>query len=267
MNCPNGHGKMPIKSIAKKVKFRGVDVTIQAEQHVCKVCGIEVGTLEQTAEMQRAISDAYRKGAELLTGREIRELRKQMNLTQAELADKINVGIASIKRWETGLIQTKSMDSALRRVFGSVKVEDMYSGNRDFSIPRIKLVLLEFEAQLGKQLIKEGDKMLFAAKYLWYADMLAYKELGCSMTGATYAALRLGPQLNNYRDLIEDIINADETAAEPLTREENKIISRISKKCPHKWDIYNAAHREGVWKKRAMGEIIPYSDAAELTEI
>ena len=28
--------------------------------------------------------------------------------------DAMNVGIASIKRWETGMIQTKSMDHALR---------------------------------------------------------------------------------------------------------------------------------------------------------
>lgn len=55
MNCPNGHGFMPIKKIAKKITFRNVALTVQAKQHVCKVCGLETGTLQQTAAIQQAI--------------------------------------------------------------------------------------------------------------------------------------------------------------------------------------------------------------------
>jgi len=267
MNCPNGHGKMPIKSIDKKVRFRGVDVTIQAEQHVCKVCGLEAGTLEQTAEVQRTISDAYRKKAGLLTGQEIRDLRRKMKLTQSDLAKLMDVGIASIKRWETGLIQSRSMDLALRMAFKNKRSADDCTGNRNFSIPRIKLVLAAFETFLKKDLLIEGDRMLYSAKYLWYADMLSYRDSGRSMTGATYAALPLGPQLNNYRDLIKDIIKADVKASEALTKEELKIITKISAVFPNKRDVYDAAHREVIWKRRANGEIIPYSDAAKLTEI
>lgn len=39
MNCPNGHGKMMIKKMAKSTNFRGVDIAFQAEYHVCPVCG------------------------------------------------------------------------------------------------------------------------------------------------------------------------------------------------------------------------------------
>ncbi|MBW2105579.1 MAG: DUF4065 domain-containing protein [Deltaproteobacteria bacterium] len=66
---------------------------------------------------------------------------------------------------------------------------------------------------LGKRILKRRDKMLFAAKYLWYADMVAFRDLGKSMTGSAYAALPYGPQLNNYRELIDEIKNADETSA------------------------------------------------------
>jgi hypothetical protein len=31
--------------------------------------------------------------------------------------------------------------------------------------------------------------------------------------------------------------------------------------------VYDAAHQEIVWKRKATGEIIPYSDSAELTAI
>ena len=50
-----------------------------------------------------------------------------------------------------------------------------------------------FEQKLGRVLLKKTDRMLYAAKYLWYADMVAYRDLGAGMTGAGYAALPLGP--------------------------------------------------------------------------
>ncbi|MBW2038502.1 MAG: type II toxin-antitoxin system MqsA family antitoxin [Deltaproteobacteria bacterium] len=267
MNCPNGHGAMQIKKLDKSITFRGVDITFQAEYYVCLVCGIEVGTIDQAAATQRAISDAYRKMVGLLTGKEIRERRKKLGLTQDDLARRMSVGIASIKRWEGGLIQSKSMDKALRTALQGQTVGDIYTGNRVLSIPRIKLVLRQFESILGKRLLVKNDRMLYAAKYLWYADMVAFRELGESMTGSTYARLPWGPQLNNYRDLIDEIKNADETMAEPLTVEEKRIITRIAKTFPKKSMVYQATHNEIVWERKTSGELIPYTNSAELTEI
>ena len=218
MNCPNGHGKMSSKKIDKTMNFRGVDINFQVEHHVCPVCGIEAGDIDQTATTQKAISDAYRQKVNLLTGNEIREGRSKLKLSQEALAKRMNVGIASIKRWEGGLIQSKAMDKALRLALQGQIPGDNYTGNRTFSIPRIKLVLRQFESILGKRILIKRDKMLFAAKYLWYVDMVAFRELGESMTGSTYAALPYGPQLNNYRDLIDEIKNADESMGEHLSQ-------------------------------------------------
>ena len=126
-------------------------------------------------------------------------------------------------------------------------------------------MLKEFESVLGKHILKKNDKMLFAAKYLWYADMVAHRETGESLTGSTYAALPYGPQLNNYKDLIQDIIEADESEAKPLSREEKRIITRIAMKFPEERMAYEAAHKEKIWKKQPNGAIIPYTDSAELT--
>lgn len=71
--------------------------------------------------------------------------------------------------------ETKSMDKVLRRyLIGEVSEN---TGNRDFSIPRFLLVLMAFQAAFGRVIMKENDKMLFTAKYLWYADMIAKKKL------------------------------------------------------------------------------------------
>jgi hypothetical protein len=61
MKCPNGHGKLKITRTEEKMKFRGVDILIPAEQYSCPVCNIKAGTIEQTSAIQRAILKAYRK--------------------------------------------------------------------------------------------------------------------------------------------------------------------------------------------------------------
>jgi len=265
MDCPSGHRKMILRKTKKTITFRGVKIIVPTEHYRCTTCGIEAGTVEQTARIQKTIADAYRREVNLLTGDEIVEKRKRLSLTQEGLAKRMNVGIASIKRWEGGTIQSKSMDHALRIALGGQSVGDSCTGNRAFSIPRIKLVVKAFESVLGKHILKKNDKMLFAAKYLWYADMVAHRETGESMTGATYAALPYGPQLNNYKDLIEDIMKAAESKADALSPEEKRIIARIAFKFPEERMAYDAAHKEKIWKKQPNGAIIPYTDSADIT--
>jgi len=267
IKCPSGHGEMRQKKIHKTVTFRGMEVPLVTKAYVCTECGLEAGTVASAGVVQRTIANAYRKKAGLLTGTEIRDLRKERGLTQKQLADLLKVGVASIKRWETGLIQSKAMDHVLSVHLKGQNPINKYSGDREFSIERIKLVAKAMENALGKKLLKKTDKMLFTAKYLWYADMAAYRCLGKSMTGSTYAALKYGPQLNNYRDLVDNIKKADETNTQPLTADEMNIIDKISKEFPNERMVYDAAHREKVFKETPIGALIPYSRAFDLTEI
>ena len=113
-NCPAGHGEMTLRRLDKSTTFRGVDVAYQTETFVCRECDFEVANVDQAGKTQRAISEAYRKAKGLLTSEEIKSGRKRLGLTQKNLADLLSVGIASIKRWETGIIQSQSMDRILR---------------------------------------------------------------------------------------------------------------------------------------------------------
>lgn len=265
--CPVGHGKMKAKRCKKNITFKDVNIDYIEENFICPSCNLEIADKKQIANTQKAISNAYRLEVGLLSGDQIKQLRKKYKLTQKSLANKMTVGIASIKRWEGGVIQSKSMDKALRNVFWNHDREFNFTGNRELFIPRINLVLIKFEERLGIKLLLKRDKLLYAAKYLWYADMIAHRDIGKSMTGATYAALPYGPQLNNYRDLIDIIKQSDISEAEPLSVEENKIIKVISSIFPEKQLVYNAAHRERIWKSKSMGQIIPYSESSELTEL
>ena len=258
---------MKIKNTLKEIKFRGIDITLPVETYVCPECGFEAATLQSTGAVQTAIADAYRAKKGLLTGAEIKSMRKARGLSQQDLAKLMDVGIASLKRWETGLIQSKSMDRILRSHFQKPVCADVYNGNREFSTPRVKLVIRTIEKRLGRRILKKNDKLLFAAKYLWYVDMLAFKTLGRSMTGSTYAALPYGPQLNNYRDLVDEIMSTDESLTETLTAEEIKIIETITNKFPREQMVYDAAHREKIWQKAVNGALLSYLQARDLTGV
>ncbi|MDX9785829.1 MAG: DUF4065 domain-containing protein [Desulfobacterales bacterium] len=264
MDCPNEHGKMVIKAMKKEVTFRDKRIEYDAEHYVCPVCGTEVDDLVLAAENQKRISDAYRKAVNLLTGQEIVIGRKKLKWSQARLAEAMSVGIASVKRWETGQIQTKPMDDTLRRVLsGKPSGNNPYAGNRSLSLQRIKRVLHQFSKTLDRDMLKDdpGDVLLYEAKYIWLADIISFRETGRGMTGATYARLPQGPQLNNYRDLVPMIKAANEDEAEPLTDHEIRIISRIAAAYPTNKSIYDASHNEDAYKTRRDGELMLYTDA------
>jgi putative zinc finger/helix-turn-helix YgiT family protein len=258
---------MEVKSMVKELSFRGKRIKFRGQHFVCAKCGIEADDLDLATANQKALSDGYRSAVKLLTGEQIVEGRKKRGWTQEDLAKTANVGIASIKRWETGQIQTKAMDDVLRRALsGEATCVNSYTGNRPLSLPRIKLVLARFSSLLGRKLLKlSADKLLYAAKYLWYADMLAFRETGQGMTGATYAALPHGPQLNNYTELIPLIREADENKADPLTEHEQRIISHIAEAFPGDQKIYRTAHKEQAYANKKNGELISYTDAESIT--
>ena len=237
---------------------------IVEEAFVCPVCNFSAGTVQSAGKIQQIIADAYRKQVGLLTGEDIKQLRNEKGLTQADLAELSGFGVASIKRWETGAIQTQSADKTLRLHLLNAGIENNMTGNREFSIPRILLVLKAFETALCRAVLIENDKMLFAAKYLWYADMLAKKELGKSITGAAYAKLPYGPQLNNYKDLLDEIRNADVSEAETLTPKEKNIIRRIAETFPEDRMVFEASHLEPAWLETRIGAPIQYSWADKL---
>lgn len=264
--CPGCQGRLAQVDVEKQAQFKGADVTYTARLHQCRDCGLELADIDEAATMQERLADAYRQAVGLLSSAEIRQLRQEQGLSQQALAEALEVGIASIKRWETGEIQSKSMDNLLRTLLQAHPCNE-HTGNRDFSISRIRLVLDAFESQLGRPLLKKDDRMLYAAKYLWYADMAACRDLGQSITGATYAALPMGPQLNNYRDLVDEIVKADLSAVPPLSQAELAIIAGVAQAFPTNKRVFDASHREALWRHCPTGALIPYSRAAELTEM
>lgn len=90
-------------------------VSIPALQtHQCRNCK----ELVFDTEANRQITEAFRRVANLLTPEEIRQNRQRLGLTQPALAERLEVGPATLSRWETGAqVQQRSLDKLLRLYF------------------------------------------------------------------------------------------------------------------------------------------------------
>jgi putative zinc finger/helix-turn-helix YgiT family protein len=139
LTCPQCQGTARRTQVQQSAEVKGIVVSYTAELHRCEGCGLELASVTDAAVLQERMADAYRLATGLLSGAEIRQLRKRKNLSQQALADELEVGIASIKRWETGVIQSKAMDHLLRTLLEELPCNE-HTGHRDFSIPRIRLV-------------------------------------------------------------------------------------------------------------------------------
>ena len=95
-------------------EFRGRTYTVEVEGEACSNCDYFVMEGSDLPDVMRRLADEYRKEENLLTGLEIRSRRNKLNMTQEAFADHLKVGIASVKRWEGGLVQDRAMDELIR---------------------------------------------------------------------------------------------------------------------------------------------------------
>jgi putative zinc finger/helix-turn-helix YgiT family protein len=96
-------------------EFRGEQIKVKMTASACAKCGWTTITLAQTDELRRIIADAYRAKHGLLTSVQIKAFRQLLgNKSQREFAMFLGVGEASVKRWETWLVQEKSSDQLIR---------------------------------------------------------------------------------------------------------------------------------------------------------
>jgi len=80
----------------------------------CSTCGFQTIDSEQSGEFTRLVSDVYRQANGLLTSAEIVAARTRLGMNQQQFAEHLGTGPASVKRWEVGKVQERSMDELIR---------------------------------------------------------------------------------------------------------------------------------------------------------
>jgi putative zinc finger/helix-turn-helix YgiT family protein len=107
-------GKMVSKLADMTAHVRSEEVPVRTEAMVCDRCGFQVLTDEQSAAYTIASADAYREKHNLLTTKEIKEIRGRLRMSFRAFAKYLKVSEASPKRWEAGLVQDEAMDELIR---------------------------------------------------------------------------------------------------------------------------------------------------------
>ena len=112
MKC--GHVLEPEAPRTVEAELKGEHVSVELTSPQCASCGEVVLLGKHVRAYHRAVSDAYRRKVGLLTIDEIDSLGRNLNMTLQEFADYVFVGIATLKRWRRGEIQTQALDRLVR---------------------------------------------------------------------------------------------------------------------------------------------------------
>jgi putative zinc finger/helix-turn-helix YgiT family protein len=100
------------------VSVNGESMAVPGLPHLrCPACGERMFGLGVARELERRAIDLYRTKYGLLAADEIKTLRQDLGLTQAELARLLRLGGNTISRWEAGRnVQSAVMDMLLRLI-------------------------------------------------------------------------------------------------------------------------------------------------------
>ena len=162
---------------------------------------------------------------------------------------------------------------------------DQFSGFRPFSYERYAAVFTWFCRRLGRVFSTEINKLLF------YADFLAYKTHGRSLTGSAYAKLPYGPVPDGFRGLEERLErdelfvarevefptgklgieyrrgrNAD-TQSFVLNAEDEQVLEFVCKEMGGRGSlrISERSHQERAWQETEDCQKISYHLASDLS--
>ncbi len=215
MECLNCNSK---KFIKKKLRFspvvKGQKIDVITLCDVCCSCGEALMDSKQMTLFRRESADAYRAKNKLLTSKQIVAYRESLGMSQATFARYLNVGEASIKRWETHHVQDASQDEHIRlkcdeayaesnylNVHWKKQESDEYSGNCKFNLQLFKSVALFLVS-------KTNESIIFLNKLHYYVDFLHYKKHGVSLTGTRYVPLKYGPCPDQYRVIYDSLVQS-----------------------------------------------------------
>ena len=116
--CPSCGKSMIEKQGMLRLPVNGEEIAVPSLPHLsCPKCGEVVLRFQEAKRLHEDAIGIYRKKHGLLSADEIRAVREQFSLTQAELAALLRLGANTVSRWESGRnVQTAAMDMLLRLI-------------------------------------------------------------------------------------------------------------------------------------------------------
>lgn len=113
LNCDSQEFTVKQDAVIEQ-EFRGEVLSVTTPAMACVHCGWTTVAFDQLDELRRRTADAYREKHNLLTSRQIKGYRNLLKMSQPTFATFLGVGVASVKRWETWLVQDRVYDDRIR---------------------------------------------------------------------------------------------------------------------------------------------------------
>jgi putative zinc finger/helix-turn-helix YgiT family protein len=114
------------------VTVKDVNIMVGGVAHeTCRSCGEEYFSGKMASLLQRKAVSQYREEYSLLSGDEVRAIRKQLGLTQAQLERLLGIATNTVTRWENEVIfQSRPVDLLLRLIRDAPSVPELLSEYR-----------------------------------------------------------------------------------------------------------------------------------------
>lgn len=120
-NCEAMHDIIERKEL-REYEIKKTKVAAEITILTCSHCGEEVYDRDIEIRNDIVLFDAYKKKHNLLTSKEIINIREKYNLSQATFSKIMGFGLKTITRYENGSIQDNTHDNLLRLV----DIEDIF---------------------------------------------------------------------------------------------------------------------------------------------
>ncbi|MDA3898709.1 MAG: type II toxin-antitoxin system MqsA family antitoxin [Desulfobacteraceae bacterium] len=115
--CPIcGAGGLKKTVSTERFEYKGKEIFIpDYVAYECAECGEAIVDPETLKTSGKLLKDFQRQVDGLLTGKQIKQVRKKLGLTQEQMSEIVGGGLKSFARYESGQIcQSKGMDNLLR---------------------------------------------------------------------------------------------------------------------------------------------------------
>jgi len=311
--------------------IRNETITVPAKVAICTHCDKEVGDREQDGAMLRSLYDKYRQRHNIISPNEIKDLRERYGLSQRAFGQLLNWGEVTIHRYEMGSLPDTSHNDWLKRLqhegamaefinenehrlspLGLQRMHDAVTHNlRGIGTAGIRVGLdnvmnshtlvergfrtFDFE-RIGHMVVyfasKGAPSRVKLLKMLWFADFLACKRLGLSISGTSYRKWPLGPVPDDYETLLEQVQVDGLALSEPFvkvfkgelyegiayhaqaefdeslfTPQELDVLNAVHSRFANltATQIMNLSHKEKGWRETLPLQAIPYTFASDLS--
>jgi len=116
ITCPVcGENRLRVREGATDIEIDGgVRVKVRSQSHECEACGSNMALSEDMRANARYVREATKAHRRMLTGTEVRSLRKRLGLSQDEAARLFGGGPVAFSKYENDeIVQSESMDRLL----------------------------------------------------------------------------------------------------------------------------------------------------------